>query len=296
MNYQLHSVATLVSAPGARLDSSVLDAAVNALREVGAVSVSHKWLAEGRAADVFFSSLESPNAYMALRAVLDVKKIDAIVQPVANRRKKLLLADMESTIIEQEMLDELAGMLGVGARVAEITRKAMNGELDFIAAIKERVGLLAGQPAALLEQAEKLITPVGGAAELVAAVKSGGGQCWLVSGGFACFANVVAERLGFARVFANKLIVENGKIIGEAAEPILDKNSKKATLDLGCNELGLRLSDCVTIGDGANDVPMLNACNDGGGLGVAYHAKPTVRAAVPHQINHGDLSALAFAL
>ena len=287
-------VATLVASENAGL--GILGDVVALLEKAGAREVRSAILAEGKAVDVFLTGLDVAAVYAALRATLDAHKVDIIVQPVASRAKKLFLADMESTIIEQEMLDEMAGMIGVRERVADITRRAMNGELDFATALKERVGLLAGQPVSMLDKAIQLIVPMGGAAELVAAFKKQGAQCWLVSGGFTCFTKIVAERLGFDRNYANQLVLKDGKLTGEAVEPILDKNSKKATLEMGCRELGVSLSQCVTIGDGANDVPMLNACNENGGLGVAYHAKPTVRAAVMHQINYGELSVLAWAV
>ena len=289
-------VATLVASGSIALSETTVETVTSCLAENGVVGIRLAVLAEGKAADVFFEGLGLEAAYEKLRPLLDPQKIDVIVQPLAARGKKLLLADMESTIIEQEMLDELAGMLGVRERVAEITRRAMNGEMDFVTALKERVGLLAGQPSTLLDEAAKLMTLMGGAQELMAALKGQGAQAWLVSGGFTFFTKIVSENLGFDKNFANQLILKDGRLTGEAVEPILDKNSKKTTLDFACRELGVPLSACVTIGDGANDIPMLNACNEGGGLGIAYHAKPTVRAAVIHHINHGDLSALAYAL
>jgi phosphoserine phosphatase len=230
-----------------------------------------------------------------LTAQIGDKPIDILVQPASSRRKKLLIADMESTIIEQEMLDELAEMIGLREKVANITRRAMNGELDFIAALKERVALLKGQPATILNEAAAGITLMPGAEALMKAMQSQDAQCWLVSGGFAFFAEIVAKKLGFDKFFANDLPVRDGKIMGVVPEPILDKATKKACLERACRELNILPVDCLAVGDGANDVLMLEACNKGGGLGVAYQAKPKVRAVVPSQINYGDLSALVYA-
>ena len=253
------------------------------------------WVIEGRVADVFAADMGVAELRARLQDYLQERPVDILIQPVATRRKKLLVADMESTIIEQEMLDELAKVIGVGDRVAEITRRAMNGELDFAAALRERVSLLKGQPVALLDQVAKHISLMPGAKALLTAMRNQKAECWLVSGGFTCFAKPVAEKLGFTRVFANELLVKDGVITGEVAEPILDKNSKQNLLEQACRELNINMAESLAIGDGANDVPMLAACNAGHGLGVAYHAKPKVREVIPNQINQSDLSALVYA-
>jgi phosphoserine phosphatase len=227
--------------------------------------------------------------------ILADHRADCIVQPAAGRQKKLLIADMESTIIEQEMLDELAETIGLRDKVAAITARAMNGELDFGAALKERVGLLRGLPATVLDDVAQRITLMPGADALLAVMKGKGATAWLVSGGFTCFAKPVAERLGFDRVFANELVIRNGTITGEVAQPILDKNSKKHLLEKASKELGLSLAQSIAVGDGANDIPMLSACSEGGGLGFAFHAKPNVRAVIAHQINHSDLRTILYA-
>ncbi len=290
-----HCVATLIAAPSTFLPTSTCAALVEALRSQGGQDVTLQEHASSQATDIFCQGLAPSAIYDVARGYLADRPVDVIVQPVAKRRKKLLLADMESTIIEQEMLDELAAMLGLRDKVAAITRRAMNGELDFAESLKERSALLAGQPESMLEKVAALITPMPGAAALVASMKAHGAQCWLATGGFTCFAEIVAKRLGFDRAYANELTVEQGVITGAVREPILDKRSKQATLEQACGELGLALDECLTVGDGANDVPMLTAANQGGGLGIAYHAKPAVRAVIPHQINHGDLTALVYA-
>jgi phosphoserine phosphatase len=171
----------------------------------------------------------------------------------------------------------------------------MNGELDFGAALKERVGLLRGLSATVLNDVAQRITLMPGADALLTVMKGKGATAWLVSGGFTCFAKPVAERLGFDRVFANELVIRNGTITGEVAQPILDKISKKHLLEKASKELGLSLAQSIAVGDGANDIPMLSACNEGGGLGFAFHAKPNVRAVIPHQINHSDLRTILYA-
>ncbi len=253
------------------------------------------WLARDKALDLFYCRRSAKDIAAVLRGVLNTLPIDVIVQPVAQRKKQLLVADMESTIIEQEMLDELATMAGVGERVADITRRAMNGEIDFIAALQERAGLLKGLPAVVLEEAAERITLMPGAAELVATMRAHGAYTLIVTGGFTCFADKVMQRLVFDSFHANQLLTENNVIAGRIVEPVLDRHRKKKILDEVCAERHLEMSQVMAVGDGANDIPMLAGCNAGGGLGVAYRAKPVVRAAVQHQINHSDLKTLLFA-
>lgn len=243
------------------------------------------------AVDVFFPGLPA----VSLNPIANDLGADCLCQPVATRRKKLLVADMESTIIEQEMLDELAETIGLRDKVANITARAMNGELDFQAALRERVALLRGLPECVLNDVATRITLMPGAEALLRAMKTAGASAWLVSGGFTCFAQPVADRLGFDRVYANELLVKDGVITGEVGSPILDKNSKRGYWQQACAELGIRGDETATIGDGANDVPMLAACNEAGGLGVAFRAKPNVRAVVPNQINIGHLDVLRLA-
>jgi phosphoserine phosphatase len=285
-------VATLVAATGGGLLPAFVQAFAGRLEKEGAADLCRVWLEPGRAIDIFYQGADL--SALAHQLLAD-EAADCIIQPVDGRAKKLLLADMESTIIEQEMLDELAETIGLRDKVAAITARAMNGELDFAAALGERVGLLRGLPVAVLDRVADRITLMPGAEALLATMKAKGAAAWLVSGGFTCFARPVAERLGFDRVFANELILRDGVITGEVTQPILDKNSKKNLLGRASAELGLALRQTVTVGDGANDIPMLSACNEGGGLGVAFHAKPSVRAAVLHQINHGDLGVLLYA-
>lgn len=218
--------------------------------------------------------------------------IDYIAQPAANRRKKLLICDMDSTIITVECIDELADFVGKKAEVAAITERAMNGELDFAQALTERVALLAGLPESTLQRCyDERVRFTPGAKELVSAMRANGATCVLVSGGFTFFTSRVAEALGFHAHHANVLEVEGGALTGRVVPPILGKEAKLAQLEHYVNVLGMTPADVLAVGDGANDLPMLLAA----GLGVAYHAKPSVQAAAHHRINHCDLRALLWA-
>lgn len=217
--------------------------------------------------------------------------VDLVVQPAEGRRKKMLLADMDSTMIQQECIDELADEAGVGAHVAGITRRAMNGELDFESALRERVGLLRGLPVAVIDRVIRdRITLMPGGPVLLATMKANGAHAALVSGGFTAFTAKIAARLGFDENRANTLLAEDGKLTGQVAEPILGKQAKVDSLEDITARLGLTDDQVMAVGDGANDLGMLKRA----GAGVALHAKPVVAAECDIRINHGDLTALLY--
>ncbi|MGH6968228.1 MAG: phosphoserine phosphatase SerB, partial [Stellaceae bacterium] len=256
------SVLTLIAAD-AEADAQLwADEAAHALDRLGAKLGSADWLAARRVVDIPFDELDPDQAEAAVRANLklgfDGPPVDALAQSAAGRRKRLLLSDMESTVIANEMLVEIAKLAGVEKPIAEITRRTMNDELDFAAALKERVALLRGKPATLLDRAARRIRIINGAKAMVATMRRHGALTILASGGFTVFAEPVAKRLGFERVSANRLLIEDGKIAG-VAEPILTRDSKLATLTQTAAERGLKLADTLAIGDGANDLPMLGA-------------------------------------
>ncbi|MBG0811278.1 phosphoserine phosphatase SerB [Methylosinus sp. H3A] len=255
---------------------------------------STDWLEPGVAADIFFRiAPESlPDMRLALRAAASEAGADVIVQPKAERRKRLLVADMDSTMIGQECVDELAEFAGIRERIAEITERAMRGELDFEPALRERVALLADLPVAIIETilTERLtFTP--GARTLVATMRVNGAYAALVSGGFTLFAEKIAAGLGFDEARANRLETRDGRLTGVVLPPIAGAAAKREALEELRARLGLPVEATLAVGDGANDLDMLAAA----GLGVAYHAKPKVAAAAAARVDHGDLTALLFA-
>lgn len=250
-----------------------------------------RWLAQDKAADLEISQSVDRAALEGLRAMLATDRIDLFVNPLEGRRKKLLLADMDSTIVTSETLDDMAAFAGIKDQVAAITARAMNGEIDFHAAIKERVGLLKGLPHDVLSQtlAHTQLSP--GAETLVRTMKKFGATCVLVSGGFTFFTEAIAAQVGFDYHHGNTLGIKNEQLSGEVIPPILDKFSKVEFLELYMQRLRLTALDALTIGDGANDLPMLNMA----GLGIGYHAKPAVAAELNNLVIHGDLSAALYA-
>ncbi|MBV9538038.1 MAG: phosphoserine phosphatase SerB [Acidisphaera sp.] len=245
-------------------------------------------LAAGEAVDIVADAM--PDAARVAQA-LDGFPADAIVTPVAARRKKLLIADMDSTIVTGETLDELAAYAGLKWRIAEITSRSMNGEIDFAEALRLRVAMLEGLPTTALEETWRRTTVSTGARELVATMRRHGARTALVSGGFTFFTSRVATMLGFDVHRANTLAIENGRLTGRVVEPILDRDAKLATLSKAAAERGIGLPDTLAVGDGANDLAMLRAA----GLGVAYRAKPVVTRETRARIEHSTLRTLLFA-
>ena len=248
-------------------------------------------LADGVAYDVPAPTGVGDDAKAALAAFSAEHEIDANVVPVIDRRKKLLIADMDSTMIEQECIDELAEFAGKRDVISEITERAMRGELDFEAALKERVAMLKGLPVSVLEETfATRINLTSGARTLVQTMNASGGVTALVSGGFTFFTGKVAEATGFQTNQANELLAENGALTGEVGMPILGRAAKEEALERLVAEHSLRFEETIAVGDGANDLSMLGRS----GLGVAFHAKPAVAAAADTQLNHSDLTALLY--
>ncbi len=284
------SVLTLIAGCGT-LDHSTVGATREALADAGCGPGGPDWLAAGTACDIPYNGANPQRAATAARAALAGAAVDLVAQPAAGRRKRLLVADMESTVIDNEMLDELADVLGLHDKIAALTARAMRGELDFAESLRQRVRMLAGVEAGVLEQLYGRIVLNPGAAELVATMRRHGARCALVSGGFTMFSRHVRERLGFDVDQANELEVDGGKLTGRVVEPILDRRSKRDCLERLARELALAPQQTMAVGDGANDLDMVKAA----GLGVAYRAKPILAEAAGMRVDHGDLTALLYA-
>jgi len=279
-------VATLVASD--RLGQGDIAQAVDRLRDAGCQPGDVAWLDEAKAADIVFAA-DPVAARAALNGVGD--KVDVIVQPVANREKKLLIADMDSTMITVECIDELADYAGIKPQIAEITERAMRGELDFEGALHGRVALLKGLPDSAIDQCrEERVVIMGGAKALVRTMKARGARTLLVSGGFTRFTGPVAEEIGFDANVANVLEIADGALLGTVITPIVDAARKRTELEAAIAG-GIDRALTLAVGDGANDISMIQ----GAGLGVAYHAKPVTRAAAAAEIVHGDLSVLLYA-
>jgi phosphoserine phosphatase len=268
-----------------RLDDRLVDRALGLLRELDPTAAFRAWIDEGDAADLAFSGVPK-----AARWALDgLEGVDLVVQPAEPRWKRLFVADMDSTIIGQECIDELADYAGLKAQVAGITERAMQGELDFKGALRERVRLLAG----LDERALKLclderVKLTDGARTLVQTMRAGGSSCLLVSGGFLSFAEPVAKAVGFDRVHANRLVFAGGKLSGEVGDPIVDATAKRDSLVSAREQIGLAQADVLGVGDGANDRLMVEEA----GLGIAFRAKPALAEVADAELRHHGLDAL----
>src|ERR1700704_1932962 len=283
-------VATLICNPAdPALDSTVVDGA----RAILPSPNQAQWLFDEVAVDIAFAVSDDIRAIEhRLREARGDLPIDIVVQPQAFRRKKLLLADMDSTMIEQECIDELADYAGLKAHVARITERAMRGEIEFEPALRERVALWKGLPVSVVDEVlAKRITLTPGGRELVATMRAHGAYTCLISGGFTRFTSAVAEKIGFQENRGNELLIADGKLTGAVAEPILGRAAKLATLNELREAFDLDDLDTLVVGDGANDLGMIQDA----GLGAAYRAKPAVAAAAAARIDHGDLTALLYA-
>lgn len=281
---------TLVVNP--ELGSSLDQIETKAIRALGISGHDHTDLSEGRACDILFDYPSLEEAKSKLLVVLDEQPgLDWAIQPEDNRRKKLLLADMDSTMIPVECIDELADFVGLKEKVSEITEAAMRGELDFEAALTERVALLKGLTTEQLADCYRdRITLMAGAKTLIQTMKANGAYTALVSGGFTYFTEKVAASIGFDMNHANTLEIENGSLTGRVIPPICGANTKLEALQRLASERTYSKNDILAVGDGANDIPMIEAA----GLGVAYHAKPKTQAAATAAVRVGDLTSLLY--
>lgn len=287
-------VITLISNPDIfRLQDSFINQLQRALHQAGANTHHTNWLAEGEACDIPFDSLHINNAKAICLSHINGAPIDYIIQPEAGRQKKMLISDMDSTIINQECIDEIAATLGIKDKVADITERAMNGELDFSDSLRERVSLLKGVPEeALGEIYQNHITFTDGAQPLLATCRAKDIHTVLVSGGFTFFTGNVSKELGFYAHHANTLLWEDGKLTGNVQEPILDKDAKVHFLKQHASEQQITIDDVIAVGDGANDLPMLQTA----GLGVAFKAKPIVKEQANAYLDHTGLTSLLYAM
>jgi phosphoserine phosphatase len=281
-------VATLISRP----DAGVLSPALANMAAEAAGASETRWLAEDVACDLMLAAdADQAAAEAALGSALVGKPVDIVVQDAATRRKKFLIADMDSTMIDQECIDELADEVGLKERVAAITARSMNGEIAFEPALRERVALLAGLETRVIgDIIARRITIASGALDLVKTMRANGAWTALVSGGFESFTGPMAAKIGFDEHRANRLLEADGRLSGKVAEPILGRAAKAEALHDISARLGLSPADAIAVGDGANDLDMLRLA----GSGVALHAKPAVAAAARMRIDHGDLTALLY--
>jgi phosphoserine phosphatase len=274
---------------GPFLDADLIDQLNEALVDLHLKPEPARWLAPERAVEIAIEGDADPAC--AIIGLIGEIPIDHAVVAAEERRKKLLLADMDSTIITVECIDELADFAGIKAEISAITERAMRGELDFEGALRERVARLKGLPASVIDRVyEERIRLTKGAKTLLATMRAGGAEAYLVSGGFTVFTDKVAREAGFNAAYANRLEIENGVLTGKVIPPIVGAEAKLATLKAKREALALDPFQTMAIGDGANDLPMILKA----GLGIAYHAKPKVAAEAAANIIHGDLTTALF--
>ena len=280
-------IATIIAAETA--DSGLISDACDRLAAAGCEPAEITWLDAGKAVDIGFSGkiVAAKVALLPLQIAADI-----CVQDTENRRKMLIISDMDSTMITVECIDELADYAGIKSQIAEITERAMQGELDFVAALRARVRLLAGLDEAVIARClTERVKSMPGAETLVRTMTAWGAHSVLISGGFTHFATPVAAQIGFAEAFANQLDIAGGVLTGEVSGPVVDAMAKRAQLETSAQLFGLDRNQILAVGDGANDIPMIEAA----GLGVAYHAKPKAEAAANFAIRHNDLTAILYA-
>lgn len=286
-----HILTLIASDPEKPLASSHIEQA----QTLSGTTNSADWLEEDQAAALTLPAKPERPILEQIRETLKLDKIDLFSTPAENRIKKLVIADMDSTIVKGETLDDLAAFAGIKDQIATITARAMNGELDFHAAIRERVGLLKGLSATALQETLDALEINPRAENFIRTMAKNGATCVLVSGGFTVFTQAVADKLGFDAHHGNQLGIDDGKLNGTVIDPILDKNAKVEFLSSYMEKHALTPADCLTIGDGANDLPMLKTAQDGDGLGIGYKAKETVAKELDNLIIHGTFDAALYA-
>ncbi len=291
MNARMRHVLTLAGDPATRLlDATVLEAAREALSEVGAEVGALDWLAPGLAVDILFDGVRPKAAQAAVAKALAERPFDLVAQEREERRKRLFVADMDSTIVQSETLDELAAKAGLGEQISAITLRSMRGEVPFEESLRQRVAMLAGLSVELMGDVVRELHLMPGARSLVRTLRANGCYTALVSGGFTFATEPVAELCGFHEQRANLLLHTDGQLTGHVQEPILGRHGKLEALRELARTLELTLEQTCAIGDGANDLAMIKEA----GLGVAFRGKPLVRAEAPYAIDHGDLTTLLY--
>ena len=284
-------VVTLIANPSqANLTQQHVDHVQTVLSKLNCIPSSPSWLAEKIACDISFEGEDLAALRNIVQGEVSEFSIDSVIQPAAHRRKRLLLADMDSTIVIGETLDELAGVAGLKVQVAAITERAMRGELDFKEALRERVAMLKGLPATALDQTLAITELTSGARQLVQTMRANGAYTVLVSGGFKFFTSAIGKKVGVHEDRSNEMIIENDVLTGAVGDPILDRGAKLESLNSISAAKQIPLKETLTTGDGANDLPMILAA----GLGIAFHAKPVVEEKAPAAIRYGDLTALLY--
>jgi len=286
----MKSVLTLIAPTVGDLNTEIVKQATDCLRQSGVDVDGPDWLSDGEACDLVFSSVQADSIEPKLRDIFTNTRLDMTIQPIEGRRKKLLLADMDSTIVTTETLDELADYAGLKEQISEITERAMNGEILFRDALKERVGMLKGLDSETMAKTMERVTYSPGAETLVRTMSANGAYTALASGGFRYFTGRVKQALGFDFEIGNEIEIAEGKFTGEIVGDIVTKAVKHETLISLSEQQGIDISETMTVGDGANDLPMLEHA----GTGVAYHAHPIVIAGAPYRIDYAGLDALLF--